>query len=245
MTWTWTEIISRALVRSGILGRGQIASADMYTEGRQELDLLLDQWDGDGLALPSFDGEIAFSTVANQAEYALGPGGGADYAIRPETIISGTVNTSASGTATWVTMSPMTYPQYRQIPVPSTSGQPWNYAINETWPQMGLFLYPTPVAVYPVRFTCKIKWIDTLGGDPSLNPFAVAEVPSGYVSALVDNLALQLAQKYRLDTSTLENKARNGKAMIALAVATQASRNLNKKPIGLFSWNILTAGRNP
>jgi hypothetical protein len=242
MTWTWTEIISRALVRSGILGRGQIATADMYTEGRQELDLLLDQWDGDGMALPSFDASITFNTVANQAAYTLGPGG--SNAVRPESIVSGTVNVTPGGSAVWMTMVPISFPAYQEIPVPSTSGQPWNYAVNETWPQMGVLLYPTPAAVYPVKFTCKIKWADTVGA-PDLNPFEVAEVPSGYAVALVDNLALQMAQKYRLDTGTLENKARNGKTMIALAVANQASMNMARQPVGLFSWNILTAGRNP
>lgn len=244
MEWTWEAIIRLALVRSGLVGLGQIPGADMFVIGRDTLCLLLDEWDGQGMALPNFDADIEFDTVAGQAQYLLGQGTPTAYAVRPETIITATVNVSAGPVATWVAMAPMPYPDYRMIPVPSTSGQPWNYAVNETWPQMELWLYPVPVAIYPVRLTCKVKWADTVG-DPDLNPFSVAEVPSGYANALVDVLALKLAEVYRLDTSTLQNKARNAKTMVALAVANQARNGSQQLPIGMFSWNILTAGRNP
>lgn len=243
MEWTWESIIRLALVRSGILGLGEIADAEQFSDGKNTLSLLLDEWDGEGMALPSFDAEIEFNTVSDQAEYRLGPGSPSAYSVRPETIITGTVNTSGGPVATWMTMAKIPYPDYRMIPVPSTSGQPWNYAINELWPQMRVWLYPTPSGVYPVRFTCKVKWAQTVGW-PDLNPFTVAEVPSGYASALVDNLALKLAESQRLDTDTLQNKARTAKMMIALAVANQ-NRVQTQMPIGLFSWDILKAGYNP
>lgn len=243
MTWTWTEIIRLALVRSGMVGLGQIPNASQSAIGMDALNLLLDEWDGEGLALPAFSYEIGFSTVAAQARYLLGAGSPTAYAVRPETIITATC-TIASNPVTRITMAEIPFPMYQTIPVPSTQSQPWNYAINPTYPQMEFWLYPSPNAVYPITLTCKIKWEDTVG-EPSLNPFEVAEVPSGYPTALVDNLALKIAENYRLDTTTLINKARNSKAMMGQTVGNQNSLANKGIPQGLFSWNIMTAGRNP
>jgi hypothetical protein len=244
MTWTWADIIRLALVRSGLVGVGQVATAAQLVEGEAALNLLLDEWDGDGMALPSFSTNITFDTVAGVAKYTLGPAG--DVSTRPETIVTGTCTIAGGGLITKITMAPMSYPAYTMIPVPQTQSQPWNYAINETWPQMEFFLYPTPNAVYPIILNCKVKWAATVG-DPDLNPFVIAQVPSGYATALVDNLALKMAENYRLETKTLETKAKSARNMIALAVGGQnaAAAALQELPIGIFSWNIITAGKNP
>lgn len=245
MTWTWTEIIRLALVRSGMLGLGQVASASQSAIGKDALNLLLDEWDGEGLALPDFYIDLAFSTEAGRARYVLGPDGGSpDSEVRPETIITATC-TIASNPVTRTTLTSMPFPAYMEIGVPSTESQPWNYAVNPKWPALDFYLYPTPGAVYPITLTCKVKWATTVGW-PNLNPFTVAEVPSGYATALVDNLALKIGESYRLDTPTLRNKARSSKAMIGQTVGNQANALSNgSAPQGLFSWNILKAGRNP
>jgi hypothetical protein len=245
MTWTWVELFSRALVRSGLLGRGQIAGADHYTEAREETDLLLDEWDGQGIALPAVDTTIQFSTVPNQALYYLGVGSqGAAFNVRPESVITATCTITTNPDVN-VQMVEMDFREYTIIPVPSTSGVPWNYAINQTWPQMQMFLYPTPAEIYPVTFNCKVKWRDTLGGDPTLNPFQVAEVNSGYAAAIVDCLALRLAQKYRMETPTLENRAYAARYAMAVQVAQQQRDLMQQIPRGIFSQNIFVSGVNP
>lgn len=243
MTWTWTEIINLALVRSGLIGMGQVPDASLQVTGKNALALLLDEWDGSGLALPNFSTDITFNTVAGRARYLLGPGTPTDFATRPETIVTGICTISTNPTVN-TTMVPMSYPAYTMIPVPSTASQPWNYAVNQTFPQMELYLYPTPATVYPIVLNCKVKWSATVG-DPVLNPFTDAEVPSGYTTALVDNLALKLAESYRLETTTLQNKAKTARGMVGLAVYEQSEAARIKMPVGLFSWNILKAGRNP
>lgn len=241
MVWTWAEIIADALVRSGLVGIGQVADAQLMVQGRKSLDLLLDEWDGKGLSLPSFSTDIEFTTVAGQAQYLLGPGGA--FTTRPESIVTVTC-TIASAPVVNITLAEMSFPAYQMIPVPSTESQPWNYAVNQTWPTMQFYLYPTPNAVYPMTLTCKVKWAATTG-DPDLNPFSEVEVPSGYVTALLDNLALKLAQNYRMETPTLTNKAASGRKMVELAAYNQLTQGIKGTPIGLFSWNILTAGKNP
>lgn len=242
MAWSWAEIIAEALDRSGAIGLGQTADAQLMVKGRKTIDLLLDEWDGAGLALPSFPTTLTFDTVAGQALYLLGPGSSVANTIRPETIVTATCQI-VSDPPVNVTMAPMSYPAYTMIPVPSTESQPYNYAVNETWPQMEFYLYPVPNAVYPISLAAKVKWSATTG-DPTLNPFAEVEVPSGYVTALVDNLALKLAENWRMETPALINKAKTGRSMISMAVYDQQV-NAVQGPIGLFSWNVMTAGRNP
>ncbi len=241
MTWTWAEIISQALVRSGTIGLGQVGDSQQSVSAKKDLCLLLDEWDGEGLALPNFDFTITFNTVAGTAKYFLCPSG--DASVRPESIITAICTISTNPDVN-ITMTPISFPAYTMIPVPSTSSQPWNYAINQTFPQMEFYLYPTPSAIYPITLNCKVKWADTVGW-PDLNPFSVVEVPSGYVTALVDNLTLKTAKKWRLETKTMIDDARRSKAMVGQAIGNQANLRGRRTPAGLFSWNIITAGRNP
>jgi hypothetical protein len=242
MDWTWTGIVSLALVRSGLLGRGQVASAIWQTEGLSALNIVLDRFDGEGLSLPSFDSSLTFDTVAGQARYTLGTGG--DFAVRPESIVTASCTLTASP-LTRTELVYMRYEDYTLIPVPvGTSGQPWNYAPNWKWPAMELFLYPTPSQVYPIILNCKVKWISTLGA-PELNPFAVAAVPSGYADALVNNLALELAQSYRMETDTLVQKASASRFLLLSEVYDQHRAASRHQPVGVFPWNTGMAGRNP
>lgn len=245
MTWTWTEIISLALVQSGNVGLGQIATAQQASFGMKRLNLLLDELDGEGLALPAFDSDITFDTTAGVAEYGLGPDSGSNpvNGVRPETIVTGTCVVS-TGPTNRQQMVEMSYPDYTLIPVPSSPGVPWNYVINPTWPNMLVSLYPTPAAVYPIVFTCKIKWIDTVG-EPSVNPFSVAEVPSGYASGLVELLTLKLAEANRLDTDTMRVKAANARYMMTSQVYNQNRSRMATMPMGIMPWNTGKSGLNP
>lgn len=241
---TWTKVIALALVESGIVGRGQVANAAQAAFGMDKLNLLLDELDGKGLALPSFSIGATFNTVAGRALYLLGSGNPNDYSFRPETIVTMTCTISTNPISLQEVLW-MDFPAYQRIPTPlGTTGQPWNYAINETWPQMGLYLYPTPNAAYPISITAKVKWIDTVGA-PDLNPFTVAQVQSGYASGLVDCLSLRLAQTNRLETETLINRDRDARFTMASAIMGQQREVRNQVPVGLFGIDILTAGRNP
>ncbi len=241
MTWTWTEIASLALVRSGWLGLGQIPTEDQQSFALKRLELLLDRLDGQGLALPSFDSAITFNTVAGQAQYTLGPSG--TTSIRPESIITATCTITTNP----VVRNPLIYMEYETytlLPTPLvTAGQPFNYAINQTWPQMQFFLYPCPSQIYPITLNCKIKWADTVG-DPSVNPFAVAAVPSGYADFLEKNLALDIAKVWRLQTPEMEHDAETSRYMVAGMVWDQQRSAQNIGPVGIFPWQIGITGRN-
>lgn len=243
MTWTWEEIFSLSLVRSGLQGRGQVANASMIGEAQKAASLLLDEWDGLGLSLPAISTNITFNTVAGQVMYLLGPGGTPAFAIRPEAIVTATL-TISTGPVIKITLSELDYETYTVIPIPSNQSQPFNWSMNRKWPQAEFYLYPAPDKVYPIILNCKVKWQDTIT-TPDINPFVVAAVPSGYVNALVDNISLKLAQNWRLETATLISKAAAGRYTIAVNVMSQYRKKDNHAGIGAFSDAIIRAGANP
>lgn len=238
MTWTWGKIVSLALFRSGLVGAGQIPNAAVNSQGFEALELLLDELDGEGLALPDFPTHLIISTIANQYIYYLGQGDQtAAIPFRPEQIISAEIQVSSTpdGQPTWIPLSQLTFKAYKKIPVPSNQGQPQQWAINEKWPQSELYLWSNPNQVYQIRLHAKVKWSATVG-DPSCNPCTVAQIQSGYVTALVDILALKLAENNRLETTVLERKARKARFTMTVYVSQQVP-DIDSMAPDYFSWN--------
>lgn len=242
MTWTWADIMSLALVRSGILGRGQVANASMQDVAIKTTGLLLDEWDGQGLSLPAISTDITFNTVVGQTKYLLGPGGTPANVVRPRSILTATL-TIATNPVQRVPIQEVGFKSYTLIPIPSTQSQSFTYSIDPKWPQMEFYLYPDPDKVYPIILNCKLKWSDTLT-TPDVNPFAIVQAAEGYANALTDNLALKLAENYRLETATLQSKAAGGRYTIASAVMDQYRKTQDSTGIGVFSDTVIRSGIN-
>lgn len=246
MTWTWGKIVSLALFRSGLVGAGQIPTTAANKQGFDTLELLLDELDGEGLALPDYPTDLVLSTVANEYIYYLGQGNQTSaIPLRPEQIISAEIQVSLTPNSqpVWLPLQPLSFKSYKKITVPSNQGQPQQWAINQKWPQSELYLWPNPNQVYQIRIHAKVKWASSVG-DPECNPCAVAEIQSGYVTALVDVLALKLAENNRLETSTLQNKASKARFLMTTYVAPQIPDVEGMGP-DAYSWNIIRAGSNP
>jgi hypothetical protein len=241
MIWTWQEIMSLAVVRSGLLGRGQVASASLQGDAMKMAGLILDEWDGKGLSLPDISVDVTFNTVAGQAKYLLGPGGSAT--VRPRKIIEVTL-TYATAPVIKKPVAYMEFEDYSLIPIPTTQSMPFNYAIDQKWPQMEFYLYPCPDKAYPITIVSKLKWSDTIT-TPDVNPFTSADVPEGYVTALVDNIALRLAKTQRMETASLIADAESGRFTIAQIVMSQYRGRKDTNGIGVFSDAIIRAGMNP
>lgn len=246
MERTWRALIAEALVRSGLVGRSQIPTANQFKDGETTLVFLLDELDGKGYALPAMSTDVAFNTVSGTAKYFLGEGDEAEAdPIRPIFIQTATVNIGGVS-ATYVPMTEISFQNYKVISIPSTQSQPFNYAINPKYPQMELYLWPTPNQVYPINLTCKVRWVDTVG-DPTLNPFVDANVPPGFYNGLTDVLALKLAERYpggRSDDSTLMNKAQTAEFMMLQYTAQQLKANVPQRA-GVFPWVTGLSGVNP
>lgn len=249
MASTWEEIYSDSLSLSGILGQGQLITAALFNDAKTRAKNLLDELDGEGIALPAFSVDVEFDTVPGQGKYVLGTGSDASpaNAIRPETIIDGEIEINSGAQPVYLPLTSITFPQYRHnISVPNNLSQPWNYAFNPKWPQADMYLWPTPNQVWNIRFTCKVKWIDTLGYNPNDNVFSFAELPSGFTNAFTNMLAYKLAKWRRLGTEELKNASDQGKFVMATYTWKQnyALRKTDNAPTA-FPWNIIKAGMNP
>lgn len=254
--FTWRKLIEQALIESRLVGVGQPITAADFQRGEDLLDLMLDEWDGSPLSLPPFDTQISFNTVSGQSKYVLGPDSNppssdaspADV-IRPEIILTCTVDLGG-GVEIPVVEYPGGFANYQLASVKGTSSQPVYYALNSLWPQSNLHFYPTPDKVYPVQLTCKVKWANTQTGttqvgDPSDNPYNNAQIPSGYASAVMHNLALRIAERYTEPTAYLINNASNGRFQIMSENYHQLKPDVTRNPMGTFPWVIGDAGVNP
>lgn len=241
MDWTWSKVFSLAQVRSGLLGRGQVAGAPLLADSIDMAMLCLDEWDGQGIALPDLYTTVTFNTVAGTALYHLGTGGAA--AVRPETIVTATLTINATP-AQRVQLTEIPMQEYTLIPIPSTQSQPFHYAFNPKWPQADFYLYPTPPMAYPVTLNCKVTWATTIT-TPDINPFAIISAPSGYAAALVSNIALKLAQRNRMETPSLIAEAASARYTLTAQVVTQYRGNSHDVPMGVFSDTIIRSGVNP
>ncbi len=245
MAWTWEDILTDSLSLSGILGQGQIADSPMMASAKQRASRLLDKLDGKGISLPVFSIDILFNTVSDQERYVLGTGTDLSpaSAVRPETIINGQLQIQGGSQPTYLPLTKMDFPVYRdKLLVPRNLSQPIYYALNPAWPQAELYLWPVPNQVWQVRFTCKVKWIDVVT-NPQTNVFSYAELPSGYSNAFTDMLAYELAMWRRLETNDLKNKAKDGEYLM-----TQQSwytPDISDNGGDAFPWNVTRAGMNP
>lgn len=246
MASTWEEIYRDSLSLSGILGDDQEIDPAMLESAKVRARNLLDELDGEGIALPLFSTEVFFNTVSGQNRYVLGTGSDSPPAnpIRPETVIDAEIRIQPGSQPVYLELREITFPEYRsKILVPNTPSQPFNFAFNPKWPQAELYLWPTPSQIWQIRLTTKIKWVDTLG-DPNANVFAQAELPSGFTNAFTNMLAYRLAKWRRLQTPELEEASSQGKYVM---MANTWKQRVNKSMGGAsaFGWNVTHAGMNP
>ncbi len=249
MPSTWEEIFTDSLSLAGILGQGQIMTTPLLNDAKIRAKNLLDELDGEGIALPAFSVDIEFDTVSGQNKYVLGTGSDGSPAspIRPETIIDGEIQIEPGAQPVYLPLTEGTFPQYRKyISVPNNLSQPWNYYLNPKWPQADLYVWPTPNQVWKLRFTTKLKWVDTLGLDPTVSIYSEAELPSGFTNAFTNMLAYRLAKWRRLETDELRSASTQGKFVMATSTWKQ-NYALRKVSGGAtaFPWNITRAGINP
>ncbi len=243
MAWTWDEVYRESLFRSGLKGDDQVVDDSMLAKARRTALTVLDMLDGEGVALPVFSIDVEFICTPNQEKYVLGTGADTSPAssIRPETILTAQVQIATGSQPVYMPLGPLRFTDYRNISVPKTVSQPFQYSVDPSWPQADLYLYPTPSQAYPIRLTCKVKWADVMGA-----PYdsAIAQLPSGYLNGFIDVLALQLAKQERLTTDDLKNNASQGKYTMSAQTWSQVP-DIKGRTVDAWSWDLVKAGMNP
>lgn len=103
----------------------------------------------------------------------------------------------------------------------------------------------SPAIVGKTPTTNPSFWAPNQVGDPADNPYNNAQIPSGYASAVMYNLALRIAERYLEPTRSLENNASNGRFQIMSENYHQLKPDVTRNPMGTFPWVTGESGVNP
>jgi hypothetical protein len=180
---TYIELITAAYRKLGIAGEGETLSAHMKTDGKQALNLIFEEWENDpDLALTE---EQTFATAASTEEYSIGDGETWD-GNKPLTVEA--AYTTIGGIDYELTVIPEK--EYMQIDRKSVEGIPEYLTYIPSDLTGTVRLYPVPAEVGTVTI------LNSRLFTPCTNLTADVELPKGYKSALIFNLAIALSPEF-------------------------------------------------
>jgi hypothetical protein len=180
---TYLELITAAYRKLGIAGEGETLSAQMKTDGKTALNMLLDEWENDtDLALTE---QQTFDSVAGTASYSVGDGETWDG------------NKPLSIEAAFTTIEGVDYPltiiperEYMDIDVKDTSSIPEYLTYTPSHLTGTVKLYPVPSEAGTVTI------LNSRMFTPCTNLTVDVELPKGYISALIYNLAISMSPEF-------------------------------------------------
>ena len=206
MAETARDIVISALKKAGILGIGRQPSADDTSDGLDDLNDMLAEWNTQrGMIWHLLD--LAFISDGRQTPYSVGPGGDYNVARRPDRIESAFLRQFVStglDVDTPIEILP-SYEEYARLSLKKLQSFTLYGFLDSSWPLGQFYLYPWPQAT---RYATHIQLKDVL---PVMTPDTdLSTIPDHYVSAMKFNLARRMRFGYGLGPQPeLNNAARN------------------------------------
>jgi hypothetical protein len=190
---TARDLIQHALQELGALATSEAVSNADAQASLIRLNSLLDAWQTERLTIYNLD-RTAYTLVASQASYTIGPTVGADWtcAVRPTFISHAGLLYAGSAPNVEIPMKMLTDDEYAAIRIKSVESTipTWLY-YNPTYPLGTVYLYPVPsdataqmILYIPVPLT---------GG---LTLDSVLTLPPAYEEAIRYNLAIRLGPMF-------------------------------------------------
>lgn len=193
---TALDMISAALKKLGVFASGETIDAASAADSLKALNDMLDSWSNEALACFAIQ-EQSVTLVAGKSSYTIGPGGDVN-GIRPLRLIEG------PGAAYLLDTNENRYPvsvvprdKWNEIwnIVSTTSNLPDTLFYDPQFPLGTINIYPAfngtlGVALYFDSYA-------QLSGFAGLT--TAVSLPPGYVKAVQDNLALELAPYFKPD----------------------------------------------
>lgn len=183
------DLIRKALGKILVLGKQDtLASADL-DDGLDALNAMLNSWwTGESLAVFAIEQET-FTTTAGVASYTIGPGATWNT-TRPIRVLPSVANYQS-----------VDYPvqvidrlQYDPIPYKQPQGIPMVLFYDREYPIGTIYLYPVPS---PSGITIRLDTYQQLQSFASIA--TPINLPPGYIRAIINNLAIELAPDYNKD----------------------------------------------
>ena len=192
MATTASDQINRALRLLGVLAEGETPSAETSQDALIALNQMIDSWSTERLSVYYTQDQV-FNWPSGEIKRTLGPTG--DFVgNRPVMLDDATYYRSPGGVSYGVNF--INQDQYNSIAVKTaTSTLPQVIFVNETHPDIEMFIYPVPTQVLEWHFIS----VQELTQPASLA--TQLEIPPGYLRAFTYNLAMEIAPEFGVEPS--------------------------------------------
>jgi hypothetical protein len=192
-TFTAGDQINRALRLLGVLAEGEVPSAETSQDALMAMQQMIDSWDTERLSVFCTQDQV-FTWPAGLLSRTLGPTG--DFVgLRPVLLDDATYYRDP-GTGVSFGIKFINQQQYNGIAVKTvTSTYPQVIFVNNTFPDVEMYVYPRPTRDLEWHFI-SVQKLD--------NPAGLATVlffPPGYLRAFTYNLAMEMAPEFGIEPS--------------------------------------------
>lgn len=192
MATTAGDQINRALRLLGILAEGETPSAATSQDALLAMNQMIDSWNTERLSVFATQDQV-FNWPSGEIRRTLGPTG--DFVgNRPVLLDDATYYRAPSGVSYGIKF--INQDQYNGIAVKTaTSTFPQVIFVNETYPNVEMFIYPKPTQTLEWHFIS----VEELTQPATL----VTELhfPPGYMRAFTYNLAMEIAPEFGVEPS--------------------------------------------
>jgi hypothetical protein len=192
-TYTAGDQINRALRLLGVLAEGETPSAETSQDALMAMNQMVDSWDTERLSVFCTQDQV-FTWPAGLVSRTLGPTG--DFVGLRPVLLDDSTYYRDPGTGVSFGVKFINQQQYNGIAVKTvTSTYPQVIFVNNTFPDIDMYVYPRPTRDLEWHFV-SVQKLD--------NPAGLATVllfPPGYLRAFTYNLAMEIAPEFGLEPS--------------------------------------------
>jgi len=192
-TYTAGDQINRALRLIGMLAEGELPSTETANDSLMALNQMIDSWNTERLAVFCTQDQV-FTWPAGLVSRTLGPTGNF-VGLRPVLLDDSTYYRDP-GTGVSFGIKFINQQQYNGIAVKTvTSTYPQVIFVNNTFPDVEMFVYPRP--------TRDLEWhfVSVQELDKPATLTTVLYYPPGYLRAFTYALAMELAPEFGVEPS--------------------------------------------
>jgi hypothetical protein len=192
-TFTAGDQINRALRLLGVLAEGETPSAETSQDALMAMNQMIDSWDTERLSVFCTQDQV-FTWPAGLVSRTLGPTG--DFVGLRPVLLDDSTYYRDPGTGVSFGVKFINQQQYNGIAVKTvTSTYPQVIFVNNTFPDIDMYVYPRPTRDLEWHFV-SVQKLDNLAGLATVLLF-----PPGYLRAFTYNLAMEIAPEFGLEPS--------------------------------------------
>ena len=187
------DIINGSLRLLGVLAEGEVPSAETSQDALRAMNQMIDSWNTERLAVFSTQDQV-FTWPAGELSRTLGPSG--DFVGNRPVLLDDATYFKDPGTGVSYGIKFINQQQYDGIAVKTvTSTYPQVVFVNNTFPDIDMFVYPKP--------TRDLEW-HFISVEELTQPATLATTlhfPPGYLRAFRYNLACEMAPEFGVEPS--------------------------------------------